>query len=177
MANEINRQQAAIEQKINELAEQSRVLEAYMNDILNREATVTRLIGEARLASSAIQNLVDESDTEALAPVGIGVYIKTVVPPVRKVLINLGAGVTIEKTREDSMNYVEARIKEFELALTQLLGQKQQIAMRMEQIQGQINQLLQQPSRINASPQPNPSRQAFDPNNKSASGQPPPRVA
>jgi prefoldin alpha subunit len=150
MANEINRQQAAIEQKINELAEQSRVLEAYMNDILNREATVTRLIGEARLASSAIQNLVDESDTEALAPVGIGVYIKTV---------------------------VEARIKEFELALTQLLGQKQQIAMRMEQIQGQINQLLQQPSRINASPQPNPSRQAFDPNNKSASGQPPPRVA
>jgi prefoldin alpha subunit len=166
MANEINRQQAAIEQKINELAEQSRVLEAYMNDILNREATVTRLIGEARLASTAIQNLVDESDTEALAPVGIGVYIKTVVPPVKKVLINLGAGVTIEKTREDSMNYVEARIKEFELALTQLLGQKQQIAIRMEQVQGQINQLLQQPN-----------RQAFDPNNKSASGQPPPRAA
>jgi prefoldin alpha subunit len=166
MANEINRQQAAIEQKINELAEQSRVLEAYMNDILNREATVTRLIGEARLASTAIQNLVDESDNEALAPVGIGVYIKTVVPPVNKVLINLGAGVTIEKTREDSMNYVEARIKEFELALTQLLGQKQQIAMRMEQVQGQINQLLQAPN-----------RQAFDPNNKSASGQPPPRAA
>src|SRR5581483_12244175 len=107
MANEINRQQAGIEQKINELAEQSRVLEAYMNDILSREATVTRLIGEARLASTAIQNLVGGSDTEALTPVGIGVYIKTVVPPVKKLLINLGAGVTIEKTREDSLNYVE----------------------------------------------------------------------
>lgn len=164
MANEINRQQAGMEQKINELVDQSRVLEAYMNDILNREATVTRLIGEARLASTAIQNIVDESDTEALTPVGIGVYIKTIVPPVKKVLINLGAGVTIEKPREDSMNYVEARIKEFELALTQLLGQKQQITMRMEQIQGQINQLMQ------------PAR-AFDSNNKSVSGQPPPREA
>ena len=172
MANEINRQQAGIEQKINELAEQSRVLEAYMNDILSREATVTRLIGEARLASTAIQNLVGGSDTEALTPVGIGVYIKTVVPPVKKLLINLGAGVTIEKTREDSLNYVEARIKEFELALTQLLGQKQQIAARMEQIQGQINQLLQQPTRLNAPSQSNPSS-----NNKSPSGHQPPREA
>ena len=37
-----NQQQAAsIEQKINELVQQSRVLEAYMNDSISREATVT----------------------------------------------------------------------------------------------------------------------------------------
>ena len=53
MSNETN-QQAAIEQKINEMVQQSRILEAYMNETITREATVTRLIGEARLASSAI---------------------------------------------------------------------------------------------------------------------------
>jgi prefoldin alpha subunit len=162
MSNEINRQQAGMEQKINEMVEQSRILEAYMNDIINREATVTRLVGEARLASTAIQNIVDENVVEALTPVGIGVYVKTLVPPIKKLLINVGAGVTVEKTREDAINYVEVKIKEFELALRQLLGQKQQIAVRMEQIQAQINQMLQQGQSTPASSLSNPRKQAHD---------------
>jgi prefoldin alpha subunit len=143
MSNETN-QQAAIEQKINEMVQQSRILEAYMNDTITREATVTRLIEEARLASSAIQSITGELDVESLMPVGIGVYIRALVPPVKKLLVNVGAGVTIEKSREDTINYIESRIKEFEIALRQLANQKQQIGMRMEQIQGQINQMLQQ---------------------------------
>jgi prefoldin alpha subunit len=143
MSNETN-QQSAIEQKINEMVQQSRILEAYMNETITREATVTRLIGEARLASSAIQNVTGESEVESLMPVGIGVYIRALVPPVKKLLVNVGAGVTIEKSREDTVNYIESRIKEFEVALRQLAVQKQQIEMRMEQIQGQVNQMLQQ---------------------------------
>jgi len=176
MSNEINRQHSSMEQKINELVDQSRILEAYMNDIVNREATVTRLIGEARLASAAIQSLTDESNIEALTPVGIGVYVKTTIPPVKKLLINLGAGVTVEKTREDSIHYVEARIKEFELALSQLLGQKQQIAMRMEQIQGQINKILQQPGQASVPSEPNSNSQIYDARNQSLSGPPPTRT-
>jgi hypothetical protein len=38
---------------------------------------------------------------------------------------------------------VEAKIKEFELGLRELLNQKQQLAIRMEQIQAKINQMLQ----------------------------------
>ena len=143
MSNEVNRQQSEIQHRINEMVEQSRILEAYMNDIITREATVTRLMGEARLASTAVQKIVDEKEVESLTPVGIGVYIKTLVPPIKKLLINVGAGVTIEKTKEDTVNYVEAKIKEFELGLRELLNQKQQLAIRMEQIQAQIHQMLQ----------------------------------
>jgi prefoldin alpha subunit len=169
MSSEINRQQAGMEQKINEMVEQSRILEAYMNDIINREATVTRLVGEARLASTAIQNIVDENVVETLTPVGIGVYIKTLVPPIKKLLINVGAGVTVEKTREDAINYVEAKIKEFELALRQLLSQKQQIAVRMEQIQAQM---LQQGQSTAASSLSNPRKPAHDNDNRNNSRQP-----
>jgi len=172
MSNEINQQKAGMEQKINEMVEQSRILEAYMNDIMNREATVSRLIGEARLASSAVQNIVDENDVEALTHIGIGVYIKTLVPPIKKLLINVGAGVTVEKTRLDATNYVEAKIKEFELALTQLLSQKQQIAVRMEQIQAQINQMLQRAPGTAASSQSNPRKQTQDNDNRGSNRQP-----
>lgn len=139
-----NQQQAAsIEQKINELVQQSRVLEAYMNDNISREATVTRLLEEARLASNAIQNVPTDSEVESFMPVGIGVYIKALVPPVKKLLINIGADITIEKNKEDAINYIESKIKEFEVAIRQLVSQKEQISMRMEQIQRQVNQMLQ----------------------------------
>src|SRR5919197_577797 len=146
MSNEINQQQAAADQKISEMVQQSRILEAYMNDTITREATVTKLMEEARLAASAVQNITDESEVESLMPVGIGVYMRALVPPVKKLLVNVGAGVIVEKSREDTVNYIESRIKEFEVALRQLSSQKQQIEMRMEQIQKQVNQILQQSS-------------------------------
>jgi prefoldin alpha subunit len=144
-ASDQSRQQelAAIEQRINELVQQSRILEAYMNDIMTRQLTVNKLMEEARLASTTIQNITSESDVESLMPIGIGVYVKTTVPPIKKLLVNLDAGVAIEKSREDALNYVEARIKEYEVASRQLEAQRQEIAMRINQLQSQINQMIQ----------------------------------
>ncbi len=134
---------AAIEQRINELVQQSRILEAYMNDVMTRQVTVSKLMEEAHLASNTIQTINSESDVESLMPIGIGVYVKSVVPPVKKLLINLDAGVAIEKSREDALNYVETRIKEYEVAARQLEAQRQEIAMRLNQLQSQINQMVQ----------------------------------
>jgi len=131
-----------MEQRINEMVQQSRILEAYMNDIMTRQVTVTKLMEEARLASSTIQGISSDSEVESLMPVGIGVYVRTNVPPVKKLVVTLGAGVALEKSREDALNYVEARIKEYEVAARQLEAQRQEIAMRMEQMQAQINQMI-----------------------------------
>lgn len=144
-ASDQSRQQelAAIEQRINELVQQSRILEAYMNDVMTRQVTVSKLMEEAHLASNTIQTITSESDVESLMPIGIGVYVKSVVPPLKKLLINLDAGVAIEKSREDALNYVETRIKEYEVAARQLEAQRQEIAMRLNQLQSQINQMVQ----------------------------------
>lgn len=147
MSKETNRPQSgAVEQRINELVQQSRILEAYMNDIVAKESTAMRLIEEARLASSAMNNLTAGDQSESLVPVGIGVYIRALIPPVDRLLVNVGAGISIEKNKQDTQNYIESRIKEFETASRQLAGQKQQIELRMAQIQEQINNMLQQSS-------------------------------
>jgi prefoldin alpha subunit len=147
MSKETNPQQSgAVEQRINEMVQQSRILEAYMNDILTKEATAVRLIEEARLAASAMNSIMAGKQTESLVPVGIGVYMKAVIPAFDTLLVNVGAGVSIEKNRQDTINYIESRIKEFEVASRQLAGQKQQIESRMAQIQEQINNMLRQSS-------------------------------
>lgn len=153
MSNGTNRQQSTgVEQKINEMIQQSKILEAYMNDIATKETAAARLMEEARLASAALQSIVDEKEVESLVPVGIGVYMRALVPHIDKLLVNIGAGVIIEKDKQDTINYIESRIKEFEVAMRQLAGQKQQIEMRMTQIQGQINQMLQQSSQSGHGP-------------------------
>ena len=80
---------------------------------------------------------------ESLVPIGIGVYLKVTVPQVRNLLVNVGSGVTIEKSKENAKNYVELKIKEFDLALKQLQSQKEQIAIRMNQLQNEVNTEMQ----------------------------------
>ena len=113
-----------------------------MRLLLGRRA-VNRLLEEAKLASSAVQEVQSETEVESYVPVGVGVHMKVSVPPVKKLLINIGAGVAVERSREDTINYIESRLKEFEIALKQLMGQKQQVSLRMEQIQVQVNEMVQ----------------------------------
>jgi len=135
--------QISSEQKISEMLQQSKILEAYMNDIMGKEATVSRLITEAHLASEAIQGLTSTDEQESLIPIGIGVFLKVKVPQVTNLLVSVGSGVTIEKSKENAKNYVESRIKEFELASQQIQSQKEQIAMRMNQLQNEVNAEMQ----------------------------------
>jgi len=139
--------QLSSEQKISEMLQQSKILEAYMNDILGKEATVSRLITEAHLASQAIQGLSSSDQQESLVPIGIGVFLKVTVPQVTNLLVSVGSGVTIEKSKENAKNYVESRIKEFELAFQQIQSQKEQIAMRMNQLQNEVNVEMQKAQR------------------------------
>ena len=144
MASPDNSNQVSAEQKVNEMIQQSKILEAYINDILTKESTVNRLIAEAHLASEAIQELsASAKQEESLVPIGIGIYLKVSVPTVTNLLVNVGSGVTIEKSKENTKNYVELKLKEFELASKQLQSQKDQVAMRMNQLQNEINTEIQ----------------------------------
>jgi prefoldin alpha subunit len=144
MASTDNSNQVSAEQKVNEMIQQSKILEAYMNDILTKESTVNRLIAEAHLASEAIQELSSSAkQEESLVPIGIGIYLKVSVPAVTNLLVNVGSGVTIEKSKENTKNYVELKMKEFELASKQLQSQKEQVATRMNQLQNEINSEIQ----------------------------------
>jgi prefoldin alpha subunit len=79
-----------------------------------------------------------------LIPLGIGIYVKSAIYPIEKVLVNVGGGVVIEKKKDDAVNFIEQRIKEFETASKQLSSQKQQISYRMMEIQNTVNSYVGQ---------------------------------
>ncbi|KAA2280791.1 prefoldin subunit alpha [Candidatus Nitrosocosmicus sp. SS] len=142
-----NRQMNSIEQTVNDLMQESKLLEAYYNDIISKESVLHRLFEESHNSLEALSGLSSESDTLSLVPVGIGVFVKSSIYPLGRVLVNIGAGVVVEKKKEDAINFVEQRIKEFELATKQLAAQKQQISQRMMDIQNTVNSYMNQMQR------------------------------
>ncbi|MGD9534310.1 MAG: prefoldin subunit alpha [Candidatus Nitrosocosmicus sp.] len=145
--NDGNRQMNSIEQTVNDLMQESKLLEAYYNDIISKESVLHRLFEESHNSLEALSGLSSESDTLSLVPLGIGVFVKSSIYPLGRVLVNIGAGVVVEKKKEDAINFVEQRIKEFELATKQLAAQKQQISQRMMDIQNTVNSYMNQMQR------------------------------
>jgi len=139
-----NNQGNMTEHSINEMIQESKLLESYYNDIISKESLLHRLLEESTNSFEALKNLSLDSDTMSLVPLGIGVYVKSAISPINKVLVNVGAGVIIEKNKDDAVNFIEHRIKEFETAAKQLSTQKQQISYRMMEIQNTVNSYVGQ---------------------------------
>ena len=132
------------EHTINEMIQESKLLESYYNDILSKETMLHRLLEESHNSFEAIKNLSLDEETSSLIPLGIGIYVKSAIYPIDKVLVNVGGGVVIEKKKEDAVNFIAQRIKEIETASKQLSSQKQQISYRMMEIKNTMNSYVGQ---------------------------------
>ena len=130
------------EEKLQALVSQMKMYEAYLNDILTRENSITRLMEEGRLGIEAIKNISEEEPLEMLMPIGMGIYVQTLSSPNKKLLVNIGAGVAIEKSKNETVTYVETRLKEVEGALRSMIAQKQELAAKMEQTRSEVNSIL-----------------------------------
>ena len=76
----------------------------------------------------------------------MGTYLPTKISSANKIILNIGAGVCVEKDFSSAINYLEARIKEIEVAIQDTSAKKQDAATRLEQGREQINQLMQSTS-------------------------------
>lgn|ERR1700687_5786660 len=125
------------------LLQQMQSLEAYLSDLLQREETVMRLLQEATNAVESMKVLTGNAEYETLVPVGLGVYVKAKINPDQKMIVNIGAGASIEQNKESAINYMESRIKELEMVLQQLSSQRHEVSMKLEQGQHEMNNLMQ----------------------------------
>ena len=130
------------EEQAQALMQQLQALEGYLSDVVQKEESVMRLLQEA---VSAIESMkaIGASANETLVPVGMGAYVKAKIEPNEKIIVHVGAGTSIEHDKESAINYVEARIKELEIALQQLAAQRQEVSIRLDQGQQEMNRLIQ----------------------------------
>jgi len=131
------------EEKAQQLLYQMQMLETYLADLTQKESTLFNILREAASAIESIKTINEKPESETLIPMGMGTFMKAKITNKDKVILNVGSGTAIEKDRDSTINYIESRIKEMEVALKDNAAQKQQVAARLEQGKQEMNRLMQ----------------------------------
>ena len=138
------------EEQARQLMQQMQTLETYFSDLSQREVTFLNVLREATAAIESMKSLSQKPESETLVPIGIGTYVYTKISSNSKIVLSIGAGVAVEKDFPSAINYLEAHIKEIEIALQDNAAKKQDAAARLEQGREQVNQLMQAASKPNS---------------------------
>ena len=130
------------EEQAQQLLYQMQMLEGYLSELSQKEATIVSVIREASSAIQSLKTIDNKTDNETLTPVGLGTFIKTKIMPNEKLILNIGAGIAVEKDKDSAINFLELRLKEMQVALQETSNQKQQISASLEQGKQQMEQML-----------------------------------
>ena len=134
------------EEQAQQLMQQMQMLETYFTDLSQREGTLLSVLREAISTIESIKSLRQKPNSDTLVPIGMGTYVQTKILSNDKIVLNIGAGIAVEKTYDSTINYLEARIKEIEIALQDTSAKKQEVIARLEHGKEQMNQLMQETS-------------------------------
>ena len=102
---------------------------------------MARAILDTRATMDALKSIPQGSDSEILVPLGAGVLMKVCSPTVDKLLLNIGAGVVVEKSKDDILRYLNERSSELETALSNISNQKVDLANKINAYRAKVNEL------------------------------------
>ena len=131
------------EEQAQQLMYQMQMLENYFVELSQKEESLIGIIREASSAIQSIKSISDKPETFALVPIGMGSFVKAKLSSEDKFVLNLGAGAAMEKDRDSAVNFIESKIKEMEIALSDIVAQKQQVMANLEHGKQEINRLIQ----------------------------------
>ena len=131
----------SVEEQIQRMVLELRILESYYNEITARETLVARAMLDSKATIEALKSIPEGSDSEILVPLGAGVLMRVYSPTVNKLLLNIGASVVIEKSKEDTLKYLNERVSQLEAALSNLSAQKAELANKINAYRAQVNSL------------------------------------
>ena len=131
------------EEQAQQLLYQMQMLESYVASLDQKEEAIMTFLREAISSVESIRGINQNQELESLIPVGLGTYVKANISGTSKVLLDVGAGIVVEKEHDSAINYLESRIKELQVALNESTSQKHQVLMRLEQLKQEMNRLIQ----------------------------------
>ena len=130
------------EERVNALVVETRILEGTYNELTSRQNLLERALIENRAALDALKGLDENPSKEVLTQIGGGAMLRSTPPSTDKVLVSIGASVVIEKPKDEAVAVLEGRTREIEKTLMSIIGQRNEIAERLNADREVLNALL-----------------------------------
>jgi len=131
------------EEEVRKLSMELRYFEQTAETLQQRVGMLNAALTDLSYANTTLENVEKEKENaEMLVPIGGGNYVSVKLANTDKVVVGMGAGVSLEKSLPDAKAIVKQRIEE--LQKTQISAQQQlmQIAERINQDRNRMESLL-----------------------------------
>jgi prefoldin alpha subunit len=132
------------EETVNALLVEVRVLENTYNELTARQNLLERALLESRAALDSIKGLSGETSPEVLTQIGGGAMLRSHPPSTDRVLVSIGANVVVEKSKEEAVALLEERSRDVEKTIVSIIGQRNEIAERLNSDRQVLNNLVAQ---------------------------------
>jgi prefoldin alpha subunit len=134
--------QPTAEETVSALVVEVRVLESTYNELSARQNLLERALLESRAALDSIKGLADQVSPEVLTQIGGGAMLRSKPPSTDKVLVSVGSNIVIEKPKDEAVAMLEERSREAEKTIISLIGQRNEIAERLNSDRELLNSLV-----------------------------------
>ncbi len=133
------------EEKMRKLSVELRFLEQTAETIQSRINMINAVLTDLAYASMALEGIEKEKENaELLVPIGGSSYIKAKLENKDKVVVGMGAGVSVEKTLPEAKEIIKKRRENLEKSSLSLQQQLSQVIDKINEDREQFESLLAQ---------------------------------
>ena len=120
------------EEELRRLSVELRLLEQTAEEMQSRINMVNAIITDLNYASMTLEGIEKEKEnSELFVPIGSNSYIKAKLENPDKIIVGMGAGVSIEKTLPEAKEIIKKRVENLDKTRTSLQQQLAQITDRI----------------------------------------------
>jgi prefoldin alpha subunit len=136
-------QRAQSEEELRRLSMEMRYLEQTADALQQRINMVNAAITDISYANMTLDGIEKEKEnSELLVPIGGSSYVKVKLADPNKVIIGMGAGVSIEKTLAEAKAALKERLDELEKTMNSAQQQFTQVAERINSGRNRLETML-----------------------------------
>lgn len=122
------------EEEIRKISVELRLLEQTAETLQSRLSMLNAVTQDLTYANMTLESLEREKEnSELLVPIGGTSYIRTKLDNPNQIIVGIGAGVSVEKTRQEAKDVINKRLEDLQKARTSTQQQFAQIAERINE--------------------------------------------
>ena len=129
--------------ELRRLSVEIRILEETAQALQSRMNVTNAVIQDLAYADSTLTGLEEKSEgSELLIPIGGNSYIRAALQNPDKVIVGMGAGVSMDKTSEEAKMIIKKRLENLEKARTSIQQRFASVAQKINEDQAKLNESI-----------------------------------
>lgn len=130
------------EEEIRKISVELRFLEQTAEALQSRLSMLNAVTTDLTYANMTLESLEKEKEnSELLVPIGGTSYIRAKLDNPDKIIVGIGAGVSVEKTRQEAKDTIKKRLEDLEKARTSTQQQFAQVAEKINEDREKFEEL------------------------------------